>query len=185
MGARDRIRKFLEENVGKVVTTHQIGEVAGISDYQRRIRELRNDEGMQIKTFHDRDDLKPDQYLLESLKRIPSIGRNISPKVRNEILERNGFTCQLCGAGAQDPDPINRSRTVRLHIDHIVPVSQGGTDNPTNLRVLCSTCNEGKSNIEIPSESAKNLLIRIRKASRSVQREVYEALKKRFEPDQS
>ena len=56
MGARDRIRKFLEENVGKVVTTHQIGEVAGISDYQRRIRELRNDEGMQIKTFHDRDD---------------------------------------------------------------------------------------------------------------------------------
>lgn len=29
MGARDKIRAYLEGNVGKVVTTHQIREVAG------------------------------------------------------------------------------------------------------------------------------------------------------------
>lgn len=43
MSARDRIRSFLEQNVGKVVTTAQISQVAEILDYQRRIRELRDE----------------------------------------------------------------------------------------------------------------------------------------------
>lgn len=93
LSARDRIRGYFEKNVGKVVTTHEIAAVAKISEYARRIRELRDDEGMQIKSFKDRDDLKPGEYILESLDRHPSIGRGISPQLRNEILERNGYTC--------------------------------------------------------------------------------------------
>ena len=180
MGARDKVRAFLEANVGKVVTTHQIQEVAGISDYPRRIRELRNEEGMQILSHHDREALKPGEYLLESLDRVPAIERSISPQLRNEILERNGFTCQQCGAGAGDPDPYTPGRKVRLHVDHIVPLSQGGTDDRDNLRALCSTCNQGKSNIQTPTESTLNILARLRKAPRNVQREVYEALYKTF-----
>lgn len=45
MSAKDRIRSFLEQNVGKVVTTQEIREVAAISEYARRIRELRDEEG--------------------------------------------------------------------------------------------------------------------------------------------
>lgn len=180
MSARDRIRSFLEQNVGKIVTTQEIGEVAQISDYQRRIRELRDEEGMQIRSHVDRHDLKPGQYLLESLDRVPAIERSISPQLRNEILERNGFTCQLCGAGPGDPDPFNPGRKVRLHIDHIIPISQGGTDDRSNLRVLCSTCNQGRSNIQTPTEDARNILARIRRTSRTVQKEVYEALKRTF-----
>jgi hypothetical protein len=180
MAARDRIRSYLEANVGKVVTTRQIREVAEISDYQRRIRELRDEEGMQIRSHVDRHDLKPGEYILEALDRLPAIERSISPQLRNEILERNGYTCQLCGAGPGDPDPFNPGRKVRLHIDHIIPISQGGTDDKSNLRVLCSTCNQGRANIQIPTEDARNILARIRRASRSVQREVYDALKKTF-----
>ena len=180
MAARDRIRSYLEANVGKVVTTRQIREVAEISDYQRRIRELRDEEGMQIKSHVDRHDLKPGEYILEALDRLPAIERSISPQLRNEILERNGYTCQLCGAGPGDPDPFNPGRKVRLHIDHIIPISQGGTDDKSNLRVLCSTCNQGRANIQTPTEDARNILARIRRASRSVQREVYDALKKTF-----
>lgn len=178
MGARDRIRAYFEANVGKVVTTQQIREIAQISDYQRRIRELRDEEGMQIRSHIDRHDLKPGEYILETLDRLPAIERGISPQLRNEILERNGYTCQLCGAGPGDPDPFNPGRKVRLHIDHIVPISQGGADDKSNLRVLCSACNHGRANIQTPSEDARNLLARIRRAPRSVQREVYEALKK-------
>ena len=180
-GARERIRVFFEENEGKVVTTHQIREVAGISEYARRIRELRNEEGMQILSYKDRADLKPEEYILISKIKLPAIARGMSPQLRNEILERNGFSCQQCGATAHDPDPFNPVRKLRLHIDHIVPISQGGDDSRENLRVLCSACNEGRSNLQAPTESAKNLLARIRRAPRGVQKEIYEALKRNFD----
>lgn len=180
VAARDRIRLFLEQNVGRVVTTQQIREVAGISEYARRIRELRDEEGMQIRTHIDRLDLKPGEYVLESLERSPAIERSISPQLRSEILERNGFTCQQCGAAAGDPDPFNPARKVRLHVDHIIPISQGGANDKTNLRTLCSACNQGRSNISMPSEGAMNLLARIRREPRSVQKEIYEALQRRF-----
>ena len=180
-GARDRIRSFFEENEGKVVTTHQIREVAGISEYARRIRELRNEEGMQILSYKDRADLKPKEYILITKKRLPAIARGMSPQLRNEILERNGFTCQLCGATANDPDPFSPDRQLRLHIDHIEPISQGGEDVRENLRVLCSACNEGRSNLQTPTETAKNILARIRRAPRGVQKEIYEAMKRTFE----
>lgn len=181
MSARDKLRDFFEKNIGKIVTTNQLSEVAGIRDYQRRIRELRNEEGMQIHSHVDRHGLKPGEYILESLERMPVIARGISPQLRNEILERNGFTCQLCGAGPLDIDPYDPKRKTRLQVDHLVPISQGGTDDRENLRVLCSTCNQARSNIQMPNETALNLLARIRRTSRAVQREVYEALKRSFE----
>lgn len=181
MGARDRIRDFFEKNVGKKVTTKQIRRIAKISEYARRIRELRDEEGMQIRSHIDRHDLKPGQYVLETLQRLPVIDRKISPQLRTEILERNGYTCQLCGAGPGDADPFNPNRKVRLHIDHVVPISQGGTDRKENLRVLCSTCNQGRANIQTPSESARNIIARIRKLSRSVQREIYDILRRSLE----
>ena len=181
MSARDKLRSFFEANVGKIVRTHKLRKVAGISEYARRIRELRDEEGMQIRSHVDRHDLKPGEYVLESLQRIPTLGRGMSPQLRNEILERNGYTCQLCGAGPGDPDPFNPSRKVRLHVDHIVPRSQGGTNDKDNLRVLCSACNQGRSNIQTPSETARNILARIRRASRTVQKEVYESLKRTFD----
>jgi hypothetical protein len=181
MGARDKIRQFFEANVGRILTTQQIREVAGISEYGRRIRELRDEEGLQIKSHVDRGDLKPGEYVLETLERKPVIGRGISPPLRIEILERNGFTCQLCGSGPGDPDPFNPNRKVRLHIDHVKPISQGGTNDKNNLRVVCSACNQGRSNIQLPSETVLNILARIRRLSKTSQREIYEKLGKRFE----
>ena len=184
MGARDLIRMFLERNVGKKVTTKQIRKVAKISEYARRIRELRDEEGMQIKSHIDRQDLRPGEYILETKKRYPVIDRGISIGLRNEILERNGYTCQLCGNGPGDPDPFNIGRKVRLHIDHIKPIGQGGTNERNNLRVLCSICNHSKANIQAPSESARNIMARLRRTPRSVRSEVYQILRKSFESGQ-
>jgi len=180
LGARAKIRAFLEANVGKVVTTHEISKVAGIRDYQRRIRELRNEEGMKIQSYKDRVDLKPNEYMLAGLERLPAIERGISNQLRMEILERNGFTCQLCGRTGGDADPSDPACKVRLVIDHEVPIEQGGTNDRSNLRVLCTACNQARSNIQPPTETAKNLMARIRKQSRSVQKEVYEALRRTF-----
>jgi len=181
MGARDKIRKFFIEHVGKIVTTKQIRRIAGISEYARRIRELRDEEGYQIMSHNDRADLKPGQYILENMGRKPVISRSISPQLRNEILERNGYTCQRCGAGPGDADPFNSGRKIRLHIDHIKPISQGGKDTKDNLRVLCSACNQGKSNVQPPSETALNIIAKIRKLGRSEQVEICEFLKRKFD----
>lgn len=59
-----------------------------------------------------------------------------SNSLRYDVLKRDGFRCQICGRTAQDG--------VKLHVDHIVPVSKGGKTEMSNLRTLCSDCNVGK-----------------------------------------
>lgn len=178
--ARTKLRNFFTANVGKVLSTQVLAKIAGIRDYQRRIRELRNEEGMKIRSHKDNHNLKPGQYILESLDTDPVVARSISAQLRMDILDRNGFTCQLCGATGGDPNPVDPSRKVRLVIDHITPISQGGTNDRTNLRALCTACNQGRSNLEAPSETVKNILARIRKLTKSDQKQLYKALHKTY-----
>lgn len=60
---------------------------------------------------------------------------NISRRLRFEVLKRDGHTCRYCGASAPD---------VTLTVDHVVPVSLGGSDDPSNLVAACVDCNSGK-----------------------------------------
>ena len=61
--------------------------------------------------------------------------RSISKKTRFEIFKRDGFVCQYCGASP--PNAI-------LEIDHINPVSKGGSNDILNLITSCQDCNQGK-----------------------------------------
>ncbi|HRQ73972.1 MAG TPA: HNH endonuclease [Phycisphaerales bacterium] len=168
-------------NVGRVVTTDELSEVAGIRDYQRRIRELRNEEGMRILSHNDRDDLKPTENLLESLERRPVIARAIGDKLRRQILDRNGYTCQVCGAGAGEDSGCEPGKKCRLEIDHVIPISQGGTDDEHNLRAVCHAYNKDKANLKVPtSRDAISAMALIRRQPRNVQLEVYEFLAKKF-----
>ena len=128
------------------------------------MRELRTEEGYQVLTHNDRSELKPGQYLLENPKPQPAFERGISKETRAYVLDRNGFTCQMCGAVAGEPHPYDLTRKTRLHIGHIVDKSQGGDDDPSNLRALCSVCNEGASNLTLERPSAQKLMIQVRRA---------------------
>lgn len=65
--------------------------------------------------------------------------RSIPIGLRYKVLQRDHFKCKLCGRSpATNP-------TVILHVDHIIPYSKGGPTKEENLRVLCSSCNLGKS----------------------------------------
>lgn len=63
--------------------------------------------------------------------------KSIKPSLRFEILKRDDYRCQMCGVTAKDG--------ATLEIDHITPVSKGGTNDANNLQVLCRECNAGKS----------------------------------------
>lgn len=51
-----------------------------------------------------------------------------------EAKQRDDYTCQKCG--------YRNERTTRLEAHHIVPQSQGGTDDLDNLLTLCSRCHD-------------------------------------------
>ena len=179
-GSRDTLRAYLTEHVGEVLDSETLRRVANVSEWARRIRELRNEEGMNIVTHNDRSELKPGQYMLADLKPLPAFARSISKEVRAFVLDRNGFTCQMCGAAAGEPHPYEPERKTRLHIGHIIDKSQGGTDDSGNLRAVCSVCNEGASNITQDRPSAMKLLVQIRRAAAHEQLDVMRWLIRKF-----
>lgn len=163
------------------MNSDELRDVAGnISEWARRVRELRTEEGYQILTHNDRDALKPGEYLLEKSMPVPAFERGISKETRAVVLDRNGFTCQMCGAVAGEPHPYDPTRKTRLHIGHIIDKSQGGSDDPSNLRALCSVCNEGAANITMERPTSQKLLAQIRRAPGSDQVEVLEWLVRKY-----
>lgn len=67
--------------------------------------------------------------------RVTSSRPIMSSELRFEVLSAAGFTCQYCGRSAP---------SVELHVDHVVPVSKGGTNDRENLAAACVDCNLGK-----------------------------------------
>lgn len=69
----------------------------------------------------------------------------IGRRLRFAILRRDGFKCRYCGRPAPE---------VALHVDHVLPVVRGGTDEPDNLVTACPDCNHGKGSSVLGEEAA-------------------------------
>lgn len=180
-GAKKKLKEFLLQHVGKVLDSDDLRKASGnASEWARRVRELRNEEGMNIITHNDRSDMRPGQYMLVDTKPLPSFARTMSKETRAYVLDRNGFTCQMCGAVAGEPHPYDPARKTRLHIGHIIDKSKGGTDEHSNLRAICSVCNEGAQNVTLIRPDLKQLLIQIRRAASGDQLEVLKWLITKF-----
>jgi hypothetical protein len=180
-GARSRVLQFLLANIGKVVTSAEIRNASGdTSEWARRLRELRDEFGFQILSHKDRRELKPGQYILETDVRLPVMPRLISKETRAFVLERNGYTCQMCGLGASDPDPFHPGLKVRLALGHIIDKSKGGTDTPGNLRAVCTNCNEGLQNTAPPKPDRIELMKQVRRATVDDQLHLLEWLEQKY-----
>lgn len=185
-GSKQLILDFFLSHLGEVLTSRDIQAAAGGAvEWARRVRELRNEEGYQILSHKDRADLKPNQYLLETTKRLPAFRRDISKETRAWVLERNGYTCQMCGVAAGDPDPLGGPRTVRLTLGHIKDKSIGGDDSPQNLRAVCTNCNEGLQNTSPPKPDRIHLLAQLRRATIDDQRAALQWLTRKFAGSQA
>lgn len=58
----------------------------------------------------------------------------ISKSINRLVFKRDKNRCVICGS------------THNLTIDHVIPLSKGGSNNETNLMTLCSPCNRAKGN---------------------------------------
>lgn len=70
--------------------------------------------------------------------------KSTGKRLRFEILKRDGFKCLYCGANAV---------ASVLHIDHVVPVADGGETVPENLVTACADCNGGKADRHLDESS--------------------------------
>ena len=57
-------------------------------------------------------------------------------RIRDRVLMRDCYTCQVCGR--VDPGP-------GLEVDHIVPLHLGGKEDDNNRMTLCVSCHKEKS----------------------------------------
>lgn len=55
------------------------------------------------------------------------------PVYRNDIIDRDLRTCHLCGKTHLEDHEI--------HLDHVIPLSKGGTHTADNVKVACAPCN--------------------------------------------
>ena len=140
-GSKGRLIRYLMENVGQVISSEELYYVAKASEFGRRLRELRTEEGYAIATkFTGRPDLKMAEYVLESSERVADPhDRKIPYEIQKAVYERDNNTCRLCGWNHErwsKADP----RILELH--HITEHAAGGTNTQDNLAVLCSRCHD-------------------------------------------
>ena len=64
--------------------------------------------------------------------------RKILPAIRDLVRQRAGHQCEYCHTS-------ERWQYVPFTVDHIVPLSGGGSDDPDNLALACFHCNRRKA----------------------------------------
>lgn len=90
----------------------------------------------------------PEQTASDNHSRIARMrkaeGKFTKADIKGLLLEQKG-RCNFCDA---DLDKV------QWHVDHIIPLSKGGTNWPHNLQILCWRCNTSKAD-KMPDEWAK------------------------------
>jgi 5-methylcytosine-specific restriction endonuclease McrA len=61
-----------------------------------------------------------------------TIKERIPYNLRRMVIERDGLRCVYCGIDLEKNE---------VHLDHVIPESQGGSTSLSNLQVTCKKCN--------------------------------------------
>lgn len=59
-----------------------------------------------------------------------------SSGVKLRVMKRDTFRCTYCGVSGNDAE---------LQVDHIIPMSKGGSNHISNLTTACAKCNNTKN----------------------------------------
>ena len=92
-------------------------------------------------------------------------------ELREKIIERDRAICQICQ---------KRCERAEIEIDHIQPVSKGGKTIPSNLQVLCVTCNRKKSNKWLDDASVQNDISQSKISIIEPENEMWKPFEKRY-----
>lgn len=137
-GLKKKFIEYFRQNIGKPINGEELKYLAkGASEWPRRIRELRTEEGWPIRTkISGRPDLPIGTYILEEDRQGEEHDRRISDSVQIEVLERDHYSCLKCGWSIKDKVPGDPRHLLELH--HIKHHVHGGSNEADNLVTLCN-----------------------------------------------
>ncbi len=142
-GAQAKILEFFRRNVGKEITGEELRYVAnGSTEWARRVRELRTEQGWPILTRGTgMPELPIGVYLLEADKQAEVHDRSIPDPVKVKVLERDRFACRSCGWSRNSADASDKYRT-QIELHHVQHHVDGGENTVENLISLCNVCHD-------------------------------------------
>jgi hypothetical protein len=99
-----------------------------------RFNERVADEVVSVATMRDHPDLLAKDGVVKRFKQWPAW-------LKRALVYRDKGRCAIC---LTDLSGLLAVRESAAHIDHMVPLEGGGTNDPTNLQLLCEKCNRTK-----------------------------------------
>lgn len=137
-GVQAKILRFFRANVGQGITSEELRYVAGDrSEWARRTRELRTEEGWPIVTKFTGDPTLPmGVYVLARDEQAPAHDRHIPEIIRREVMARDDWRCRWEGCGWSPSQNYRDQRFLEVH--HLVQHAKGGTNDADNLLTLCN-----------------------------------------------
>lgn len=78
-------------------------------------------------------------------ERVRPFKRSDSPAKTKRIFEKSGGRCHWCKCALVWDGP---SSPALFHVDHVVPICDGGTNDEQNLVAACSDCNHKRARID-------------------------------------
>jgi len=148
------VKEFFENNPGRDIA-HPEAVRWLMEEYRKRTGHVFADPDRAIRMLYQEGFLKK---ISKGIYRYDPeyVGENMidtfSAAVKQQALERDNYKCVVCGRG--------RESGMELHIDHIKPMSRGGTSDLSNAQVLCSKHNFIKKNLN-QTETGKKMFIHL------------------------
>ena len=93
-------------------------------------------------------------------KRTTPVKRNVSNNVKQAIRKEYKYKCQYC----KDTD------TKAIHIEHIISLDKGGTNDLENLTLACERCNLKKASLNMPTEYSGILISRSKAKKKKIEK---------------
>jgi hypothetical protein len=138
-GVRGKLLEFLRANVGQRITSEELRYVAGNkSEWARRARELRTEDGWPVTTRNSGDPKLPvGIYVLERDEQAPEHDRHISELVRREVMKRDDWACRWVNCSWPRGYDVTADRRF-LEAHHVEHHAAGGANTAENLVTLCN-----------------------------------------------
>ena len=86
------------------------------------------------------------RMLWQSEQKAKKYGVRFEPVGLGYLIKRDKATCQICGKLVS-----SETEASSPSIDHIIPISRGGSHTDHNLQLACKQCNHEKDNKIISS----------------------------------
>ena len=141
-----------ESGNAKRVTKGLLDRIAGLNGFCSAMEQsgwLSDNDGCILLPSFDKHTGKTAKARAETARRVAQhrVGRTAIPRgVRRSVFERDGGVCVYCGRTPVKYFPPETARDALVCMDHVIPLSRGGSDDDFNLVTACGRCNNEKSN---------------------------------------